>query len=40
MAELRIGVITPIVISLPRSHNGWEIDASVEVLDADWGTGT
>jgi alkanesulfonate monooxygenase SsuD/methylene tetrahydromethanopterin reductase-like flavin-dependent oxidoreductase (luciferase family) len=32
VAELRIGVITPIVISLPRSHNGWEIDASVDDL--------
>jgi probable F420-dependent oxidoreductase len=30
--ELRIGVITPIVILLPRSHNAWEIDASVDDL--------
>jgi hypothetical protein len=32
VAALRIGVITPIVILLPRSHNAWEIDASVDDL--------
>jgi probable F420-dependent oxidoreductase len=31
---MRIGIITPIVILLPRSHNPWEIDASVEDLSA------
>jgi len=30
MAKLRVGIITPIVILLPRSHNEWEVDASVE----------
>ena len=32
MAKLRVGIITPIVILLPRSHNEWEVDASVEDL--------
>jgi probable F420-dependent oxidoreductase len=31
---MRLGIITPIVIILPRSHNGWEIDATVEDLVA------
>jgi probable F420-dependent oxidoreductase len=31
---MRVGIITPIVILLPRSHNTWEIDASVEDLAA------
>lgn len=31
---MRVGVITPIVILLPRSHNEWEIDATVEDLVA------
>jgi probable F420-dependent oxidoreductase len=31
---VRVGVITPIVILLPRSHNEWEIDATVEDLVA------
>lgn len=31
---MRVGIITPIVIVLPRSHNAWEIDASVEDLVA------
>jgi probable F420-dependent oxidoreductase len=31
---MRIGIITPIVILLPRSHNEWEIDASVDDLVA------
>ena len=26
---MRIGIITPIVLLLPRSHNAWEVDASV-----------
>ena len=34
MTTLRIGIITPIVILLPRSHNAWEIDASVDDLVA------
>jgi probable F420-dependent oxidoreductase len=34
MAALRVGIITPIVILLPRSHNEWEINASVEDLVA------
>ena len=34
MAKLRVGIITPIVILLPRSHNEWEVDASVEDLVA------
>jgi probable F420-dependent oxidoreductase len=29
---VRIGIITPIVILLPRSHNAWEVDASVDDL--------
>ncbi|HYF46855.1 MAG TPA: LLM class F420-dependent oxidoreductase [Acidimicrobiales bacterium] len=29
---MRVGIITPIVILLPRSHNQWEVDASVEDL--------
>jgi len=31
---MRVGIITPIVILLPRSHNAWEVDASVEDLVA------
>jgi probable F420-dependent oxidoreductase len=31
---MRIGIITPMVILLPRSHNEWEIDASVDDLVA------
>lgn len=31
---MRLGIITPITILLPRSHNAWEIDASVEDLVA------
>ncbi len=31
---MRIGIITPIVLLLPRSHNTWEIDASVDDLVA------
>jgi hypothetical protein len=31
---MRIGIITPIVILLPRSHSEWEIDASVDDLVA------
>jgi probable F420-dependent oxidoreductase len=31
---VRIGIITPIVLLLPRSHNAWEIDASVSDLRA------
>ena len=34
MAKLRVGIITPIVILLPRSHNEWEVDASVDDLVA------
>jgi probable F420-dependent oxidoreductase len=29
---VRLGIITPIVIVLPRSHNAWEVDATVEDL--------
>jgi probable F420-dependent oxidoreductase len=29
---MRLGIITPIVIVLPRAHNGWEVDATVEDL--------
>ena len=29
---MRLGIITPIVILLPRSHNAWEVDASVDDL--------
>lgn len=31
---MRIGIITPIVLLLPRSHNEWEVDASVDDLVA------
>lgn len=31
---MRIGLITPIVLLLPRAHNEWEVDASVEDLVA------
>jgi probable F420-dependent oxidoreductase len=31
---MRLGIITPIVIVLPRSHNAWEIDATVDDLVA------
>ncbi|HUV10697.1 MAG TPA: LLM class F420-dependent oxidoreductase [Acidimicrobiia bacterium] len=31
---MRVGIITPIVILLPRSHNAWEVDASVADLVA------
>jgi probable F420-dependent oxidoreductase len=31
---VRIGIITPIVILLPRSHNAWEVDATVDDLVA------
>ncbi len=31
---MRIGIITPIVLLLPRSHNAWEIDAGVDDLVA------
>lgn len=34
MPALRLGIITPIVILLTRSHNQWEIDAGVEDLVA------
>lgn len=29
---MRVGIITPVVILLPRSHNAWEVDASVDDL--------
>ena len=29
---MRLGIITPIVILLPRAHNAWEVDASVDDL--------
>lgn len=29
---MRLGIITPITILLPRSHNAWEVDASVADL--------
>ncbi len=32
--ELRLGIITPIVTLLPRSHNPWEVDAPVSDLVA------
>jgi probable F420-dependent oxidoreductase len=32
LSRVRIGVITPIVILLPRSHNAWEVDATVDDL--------
>ena len=31
---MRIGIITPIVLLLPRAHNEWEIDATVDDLVA------
>jgi probable F420-dependent oxidoreductase len=31
---MRLGIITPIVTLLPRSHNAWEVDASVSDLVA------
>ena len=31
---MRLGIITPIVILLPRSHNAWEVDATVDDLVA------
>jgi probable F420-dependent oxidoreductase len=31
---VRIGIITPIVLLLPRSHNAWEVDATVDDLRA------
>jgi probable F420-dependent oxidoreductase len=31
---LRIGIITPVVLLLPRSHNEWELDAGVAELVA------
>ncbi len=31
---MRVGIITPIVLLLPRSHNAWEIEGSVEDLVA------
>ena len=31
---MRFGIITPVVILLPRSHNDWEVEASVEDLVA------
>jgi probable F420-dependent oxidoreductase len=32
LSEVRIGLITPIVLLLPRSHNEWEVDATVDDL--------
>jgi probable F420-dependent oxidoreductase len=32
LSQVRIGIITPIVLLLPRSHNAWEVDASVADL--------
>ena len=29
---MRLGIITPVVILLPRAHNAWEIDATVDDL--------
>lgn len=29
---MRVGIITPVVLLLPRSHNAWEIDAGVDAL--------
>jgi len=29
---MRLGIITPIVILLPRAHNAWEVDATVDDL--------
>jgi probable F420-dependent oxidoreductase len=34
MGAPRVGVITPIVILLPRSHRAWEVDATVDDLVA------
>jgi probable F420-dependent oxidoreductase len=31
---VRIGIITPVVLLLPRSHNSWEIEAGVDELAA------
>lgn len=31
---MRIGIITPITLLLPRSHNAWEVDAGVDDLVA------
>ena len=31
---MRLGIITPIVILLPRAHNAWEVDATVDDLVA------
>ena len=31
---MRLGIITPIVILLPRAHNEWEVDATVDDLVA------
>ncbi len=33
-SKVRVGIITPIVILLPRSHNEWEVDATVDDLVA------
>lgn len=33
-AVMRLGIITPIVILLPRAHNEWEVDATVDDLVA------
>ncbi|MEZ5143704.1 MAG: LLM class F420-dependent oxidoreductase [Acidimicrobiales bacterium] len=30
---MRLGVITPITLLLPRSHNDWELDATIDDLD-------
>ena len=32
LTPVRIGLITPIVLLLPRAHNEWEVDATVEDL--------
>jgi probable F420-dependent oxidoreductase len=32
LSRVRVGIITPIVLLLPRSHNAWEVDASVDDL--------
>jgi len=31
---VRVGIITPVVLLLPRSHNAWEVDATVDDLRA------
>jgi probable F420-dependent oxidoreductase len=31
---MRVGIITPVVLLLPRSHNEWEVDATVDDLRA------